>query len=156
VTRFPFAATAALLIVSATSAAAQITTTIVPPKQPPAAQAAAARREAAAQDSIARVTLTDMKTWVDSAAASLALRPDTGAPVSDTAAAVPQPATPADTAHAAATPQRPRAEPEFRDGARAPDTATSLPALALAGGVLIVLGAAMRRRAARATSRTPR
>ena len=154
-TRFPFAAVAALLTISATSAAAQITTTIVPPKQPPAAQAAAARREAAAQDSIARVTLTDMKTWVDSAAASLALRPDTGAPVADTTAAAQRPTTPVDTAPAPAQ-QRPEAETEFRDGARAPDTATPLPSLALAGGVLIVLGAVMRRRSATARARSRR
>ena len=154
--RFPFAATAALLIVSAAPAAAQITTTIVRPKQPPAEQAAAARRDAAMQDSITRVTLTDMKTWVDSAAASLALRPDTGAPATDTTAAVRQPTTPVDTAQAPAAPQRPEAEAEFRDGARAPDTATSLPSLALAGGALIVLGALMRRRTARVTGRTRR
>ena len=154
-TRFSFAATAALLIVSAAPAAAQITTTIVRPKQPAAEQVAAARRDAAAQDSIMRVTLTDMKTWVDSAAASLALRPDTGAPVTDTSAAVAQPTTPVDSAQAPAAPQRPEANAEFRDGARAPDTATWLPTLALAGWALIVLGAVMRRRGARVT-RPPR
>src|SRR5688572_9661928 len=117
VTRFWFAATAALLIVSAAPAAAEITTTIGQPKLPATGQAAAARREVAMRDSVARVTLTDMKTWVDSAAAALALRPDTGATVTDTAAAA-QPAAPADTAPARNR-QRPEAEPEFRDGTRA-------------------------------------
>jgi hypothetical protein len=149
------AATAALLTFGVASpAAAQITTTIPRPKPNEQAQVAAARREAAAQDSVTRVTLTGMKEWVDSAANALAVRPDTaGAPsVTGVAAPAPPGAQP-DTTRSSAQPQQPTPQqptpqqPEFRDGAPAPDTATPLPTLALAGGALIVLGVLVRRRA---------
>ena len=154
--QFLAAAAAFLTLGMASPATAQITTTIVKPKPNQQAQVVAARREAAAQDSVARVTLTDMKVWVDSAANALAVRPDTAGAPSVTGVAVPQPpAAPADSARAAAH-QPPAAPPaEFREGARVPDTATPLPTLAMAGGVLIVIGLFMRRRAA-ATARARR
>jgi hypothetical protein len=148
------AAMAAIMIISlsAGSADAQITTVISAPKRAEAKQAEAARREEVAQDSAARVTLTDMKAWVDSAAAALALRPDTGAVPADSAAA------PSNVARTSPRPdsslgnaRAPAAKPaEFRDGARAPDTATAIPTLALAGGALLVLGFALRLRTLRA------
>jgi hypothetical protein len=153
----PFAALAALFTIGAVRADAQITTVITPPKPPAEKQLETARRQEAARDSVARVTLTDMKEWVDSAAASLALRPDTaGAPV-DTGVAAPAPPMERSDARAARNAPRQQAPAtEFREGGRAPDTATMLPTLALAGGVAIVLGFALRRRAARSAARARR
>ncbi|HEX6051230.1 MAG TPA: hypothetical protein VFZ21_18240 [Gemmatimonadaceae bacterium] len=150
------AAAAVFSLATASPSSAQITTTIVPRKPSEQAQAEAARREAVQQDSITRVTLTGMKEWVDSAANALAVRPDTSGVPSVTGVAAPPPpqAAPNDSARASQQ-QPPTAQSEFREGGRAPDTATSLPTLAVAGGVLIVLGALMRRRSA-ATARTRR
>ncbi len=91
---------AAIVVFGAATAEAQITTVIETPKRTTvAAQQAAARREEVAQDSIARITMTGMKEWVDSAAASLAIRPDTGTvPASDTAAATRRSTQPAHAA----------------------------------------------------------
>lgn len=140
------AAFAAILVIAAARADAQITTVIDAPKRPDAKQQAAARREAVAQDSLARVTMTGMKQWVDSAAAALAIRPDTGkAPASDTAAISARPApTRADSAPPVAN--RPATVPEFRDRARAPATATPIPSIALIGGVMVLIGMLLRRR----------
>jgi hypothetical protein len=142
------AAVAAILTFGAAAADAQITTVIAPTRRAEAKQVEAARRAEVARDSVARVTLTDMTKWVDSAAAALALRPDTGTvPATDTARST-VPAEPGRSADSAAAVRgRPVAPArEFRDGARAPDTATSLPALALAGGAMLVLGMLLRRR----------
>jgi len=147
------AVTAAIVVLGATRVDAQITTVIAPPKRAEAKHQEAARVEAVAQDSIARVTLTGMKEWVDSAAGALAIRPDTGtAPSADSAA---RPASSrnrqlarSDSAAAA----RPGATlGEFREGARAPNTATAVPSLALAGAVLLLLGLALGRRSSRVT-----
>ena len=148
------AALAAMLIAGAASANAQITTVVAPPpkRNEPAQQAAAAQREQAAQDSIARVTMTGMKEWVDSAAAALAIRPDTVPTTADTAvgtARVPSAPTPDSRSQA---PTRSDSTAEFREGARAPDTATPIPAIALAGGLLIAAGVALRRRERTATA----
>jgi hypothetical protein len=105
---------------------------------------AAARRQEVAQDSIARVTLTGMKQWVDSAAQSLALRPDTGTAPSETA--VPATAVATQRPDTSAVAQaRPAQTPEFRDGARAPNTATQLPMFALGGAALLLIGLLLRR-----------
>lgn len=132
------AAAAALLGFGANRADAQITTVIAPPKRAEAAVQAAARREEVAQDSIARVTLTGMKQWVDSAAQALALRPDTGTSPSEAPAAV----APAAPPRADSTPR----QPAVREGVRAPDTATQMPALALVGAAMVLLGLVIRRR----------
>jgi hypothetical protein len=140
------AAAVALVVFGAARANAQITAVIASPKKAEAKAQAAARREEVAQDSIARVTLTGMKQWVDSAAGSLALRPDTGTAPSETA--VPVAPTPS-RADSAPTPvRRGTAAPDsaFRDGARAPNTATPAPTLALVGAVMVLAGVAMRRR----------
>jgi ATP-dependent exoDNAse (exonuclease V) beta subunit len=154
------AALAAMLALGATRANAQITTVIAPPKRNAPNQQEVARREQVVQDSIARVTLTGMTQWVDSAAASLALRPDTGsAPASDTSAATRRTeaarGNPAVTAAQPATPQ-PAATREFRDGARAPNTATSIPTFAVFGGVMIMLGFIVRRQPRKSTARVSR
>ena len=96
-------------------------------------------QQQAAADSIARVTITNMKAWVDSAAGDVVVNrvDSTGRPVAATgpvtsgAAATGRTATPAESTTT------------FRDGARAPDTATYLPLLVLVGtgalGVGVVL-----------------
>ena len=149
------AALAALLTLGAASAAAaQITTVIASPKRPDtAAQQHAARVEQAAQDSIARVTLTGMTQWVDSAAAALSLRPDTGASSRTDSTAVASPAPPSTRTDSAAKDPSRDASAEMRDGARAPNTATSFPTIALAGVGMIVLGLVMRRRPREARAR---
>lgn len=153
-TWFGRAATFAIVVLGAARADAQITTVIAPSKRAEAKQQEAARAEAAAQDSVARVTLTDMKEWVDSAAASLAIRPDTGTvPAVDSAAAAVAPSGAQQPARSdsAASPRAGTARGEFRDGARAPNTATDVPALALAGAVLLLLGVAIGRRSPHAS-----
>ena len=148
------AAVAAMLAVSAARANAQITTVISAPKRSEATQQQVLQRQQATQDSVARITLTGMTQWVDSAAAALALRPDTGtAPPADTASQAPtRSASPTTPDSAAARPPASRSD-EFRDGARAPNTATQFPALALTGAALIVVALAIRRRPRRARSR---
>ena len=143
------AALAAMMIVGAATANAQITTVVAsPPRKTEAAQQAAAQqRERVAQDSVARVAMTGMKEWVDSASAALAIRPDTVPTPADTALATPRAATaPSQKSDTSATARASERQPEFRDGARAPDTATPVPAIGLAGIVLILAGVAMKLR----------
>ncbi len=109
----------------------RVDTTRVAPPTP-------AQQEAAA-DSIARVTITNMKAWVDSAAGDIVVnRVDSaGRPVAATG-----PVTTGSTTAGgnAATAESTKT---FRDGAHAPDTATYLPLLVLVGtgalGVGVVL-----------------
>ena len=139
------AACAALIAFGGARASAQITTVIsAPPKRNEQAKLVAAQREEAAQDSIARVTLTGMKEWVDSAATALAIRPDTGTKPADTAATAQ--AQPAPAARDTGTATRRESAPEFRDGSRAPNTATLLPTIAVTGVALLALGIALQRR----------
>jgi hypothetical protein len=142
------AAVIALVALGAARADAQITTVITPPKQTEAKSQALARRAQVAQDSVARVTLTEMKQWVDSAAASLALRPDSGTvpPDSSAAARAAQQPFPPGTDSAAARRRVVEGPPEFREGARAPNTATNVPTLALLGVAMIAVGFALRKR----------
>jgi MYXO-CTERM domain-containing protein len=150
------AAVAAMVVFGAANAEAQITTVMDPPKRVDAKQQLAAKQEQVAQDSIARVTMTGMKEWVDSAANALAVRPDTSAvPANDSAATTTQQRAPQRTDSAVTTSSR-TTPTEFRDGARAPDTGTPVPTVALVGAVMLLLGVAMRRRRpgeARARSR---
>ena len=110
----------------------QRTDTTVRPAPTPAQQQVAA-------DSVARVTITNMKAWVDSAAGDVVVnRPDsTGRPVAATGpvtlGTTPRVATPAESTLA------------FRDGARAPDTATYLPLLILVGTGAIGVGVVLLR-----------
>ena len=163
---FAAAAVAAMSFWGAESAGAQITTVVAPPRRVEVQRAQEQRREQlATQDSVARVTMTGMKEWVDSAAAALAVTPDTGARAAgDSAARV---ATVDTTQRAQDTTvvaaervptRRPRdGAGRFRDGAPAPDTATPLPTFARAGGILLLLGAALwRRELAEARRRTRR
>ena len=146
--RLARAAGAALIMFGVARADAQITTVIAAPKQPAAKATETARRAEAAQDSIARVTLTEMKQWVDSAAAALSLRPDTGTTQPDSAAAATraEPQIPPRPDSATLRRRIIESPPEFREGARAPNTATNVPTLALVGVAMILAGIAVRRR----------
>ena len=147
--RLVSAATVLLSLAGVGMAQAQNTAVIIPPKRSDTVAADSVRRAQVAQDSIARVTLTDMKQWVDSAAQALAVQPDTGAvatPRTDTAAAVAAPATPQRPDSAVQSRAPSQAATEFRDGARAPDTATPFPTFALIGGAMVLAGIAIGRR----------
>lgn len=104
-------------------------TTFIPPRNAAtdSAKAVAAVAQKAQSDSAINAQLTNMKTWVDSAA-GVASPPTTAA---DSLAAQSNPSNPpipaADTAMAAA-------------GTRAPQTASDLPLLALIGAGLLVIG----------------
>ena len=101
-------------------------TTFIPPrnKATDSVKATSAVAQKAKTDSSINAQLTNMKTWVDSAAGVVA--PPVAA--ADTAAPLPKtPVTAADTAMPAA-------------GARAPATASNLPLIALTGFGLLVAG----------------
>ncbi|MFN2566066.1 MAG: hypothetical protein ABR499_13800 [Gemmatimonadaceae bacterium] len=100
-----------------------------------------AQREAAA-DSMARVAITNMKAWVDSAAGDVVVnRADsTGRPVAATG-----PVTPGSTTAARRDAAGAESTTAFRDGAQAPDTATWLPLLVLVGTGAIGLGVVLLR-----------
>lgn len=109
-------------------------TTFTPPRQraDSVKPAATPEQRAAAADSLARVAITDMKAWVDSAAGDVVVnRVDSaGRPVAATG-----PVT-----SGVPTPARSESTAVFRDGARAPDTATWLPLLVLVGTGAIGVG----------------
>ncbi len=146
------AAFAAIVVFGTARADAQITTVMDPPKRVDVKQQAAAKREEVVQDSIARVTMTGMKEWVDSAATALAVRPDTTAtPTSASGSSAAQARPGAQrTDTATATPNKQAPPTEFRDGARAPNTGTPVPTVALVGAVMVLLGVALRMRPRRA------
>lgn len=140
-----FVAAAALLAGSAVEASAQFTAVVAPPPPTRKAQAAVAHADSAsrnvgARDSANATRLTDMKTWVDSATVAL-----TGQAVTAPATALDTAADVAPKAAAAATPAQ-TAEPAMHDGARAPDTATPLPTLALIGTGALGAGLLLLRR----------
>lgn len=103
---------------------AQFTTFIPPRGQAAADSAKAVVQQKAKTDSSVNAQLTNMKTWVDSAAGVAS--PPTTAADSLTAQSNQQP-VPADTAMRAS-------------GTRAPATASDLPLLALSGAGLLVIG----------------
>ncbi len=109
------------LIVGATNiAAAQFTTFIPPQKKIADSVTAAVAQQKAKTDSIVNTQLTNMKTWVDSAAG------------------VPAPPPAIDTL--ANAPTAPESTTAFVSGTRAPATASWLPLLALVGAVSLLLG----------------
>ena len=129
-----FALSAAALLVPAILSA-QFTTYIGPPKKA-AADTARPKPPAtvakARADSASRMSLTDMKTWVDSAAG----KSTSAVSVADTALASVDSAT-----LPARTQTRPaRATTTFSNGAIAPNTATSLPTLLVIGLLMFAVG----------------
>ena len=128
---------AAALTLSAIPASAQFTSVVIPPPAKPAPVAQTQTQTIAERrDSAAKVTMTNMKDWVDSAAATLgvAVTPvDSARPVIAAPAMQPEPQAPP-------TPARHTETTEFREGARAPNTATPVPMLALLGLISLVAG----------------
>jgi hypothetical protein len=116
----------AALVASPRFAAAQFTTFIPPQnKVADSVKQVAAVQQKAQADSVASMQLTNMKTWVDSAA-GVAPAPTTAAD----SLAMARSGTSADSA-------------TFRNGARAPETASSLPLLLLAGTLALIFGAVL-------------
>jgi hypothetical protein len=104
-------------------AAAQFTTFIAPPDRvKDSVQAVVTAEKKAVEDSVARAQISDMKTWVDSAAGVMPQR------TLDSAMMLPPATTFPDTVA------------PFREGARAPATATSLPLMLLLGTLLTLSG----------------
>jgi hypothetical protein len=134
-------AACALAVTAATPARAQFTAVVAPRPARVDSPTVAPATIAQQRDSAARVTMTNMRDWVDSAVATLGNRIDSV--VVDTAAAVV-----VEPPAAAVAPERPRPEPteRFREGAAAPDTATPLPLIGLTGIVLLVAGLWLLRR----------
>lgn len=125
----------AMILMVASPAAAQFTTVVAPPKKVDATAALDPRvTDPAARDTGRRASLKEMSAWVDSVAGTA---PRVAAPqVTDSVGGevVSQPV--------------PDARPEpgterFSDGARAPNTASPLPALLLVGLVAMATGAGM-------------
>ena len=141
-----YAALALALAGSASPAAAQFTAAVVPPKRVVRVDTTVRRDSVKRAQEERADRLSDMKTWVDSAAKALAVAPpartdsaarDTSVaarqqPVTQTAAGEVEPSTAGDTV--------------FRNGGRAPATATSLPLFALIGAGALVTGVALLRR----------
>jgi hypothetical protein len=134
----------AALVAAASPAAAQFTTAI-PPRPRADADVPPAVADSIARDTSTVERLRDMREWVDSAAVAI----DVDVPPADSALAAGDSSARADSAGAAPVPETRVAQgapPAFRDGAPAPDTATPLPLIALAGGSLLVAGAWLLRR----------
>lgn len=116
-------------LLPAVSASAQFTTYVAPPAPRADSVAVVAADSARLAADTNRVAITNMKAWVDSAAGQVA-----GRHLTSTEPAPGAPGSPAAGATA------------FREGGRAPDTATPLPTLALFGSSLIGAGLLLRRR----------
>jgi hypothetical protein len=120
-----------MALFSPREASAQFTTFLAPPRKAvDSAKQAIVAEKRAQGDSAIRMTLTDMKAWVDSAA---------GLPTTVAAADTAAPQPPSPTGIAAPAPARPTTT-EFSNGAIAPNTASSLPALLLGGALTLVIG----------------
>ena len=127
----------AMILMLAPPAAAQFTTVVAPPKRVVATATVVA--DPTPRDTGRRATLQEMSAWVDSVAGK-------AAPAANAAQVV-------DSARGdVVAPSEPAAPTErFTDGARAPNTASPLPSLLIAGLAAMVAGAALlatRRRAA--------
>ena len=141
--------TAAALLTPAVSSA-QFTTFVAPPRKAVVDSAPTTVAAKARADSVARMSLTDMKTWVDSAAGTstqVASTNDTTMAAAN--ASTPAPQVPSGNAHSTTT---------FSNGAIAPNTASPLPAYLAAGFALFSVGLFLvrRRRRAPATARRER
>lgn len=122
------------LIVALPAVAAAQFTTFIPPqaKAVDSAKAAVAAQKTAQADTSLNTRLTNLKTWVDSAAGVVA----TPTPARDSLAAANPTVSPRDSVSVRASDTA-----TFRNGARAPATASDLPLLALLGAGALGLGA---------------
>lgn len=119
-------------------ARAQFTAVIAPPKQEAPAPVA---ESPAKRDSLQTTRLSDMRAWVDSAAASLGAGAPSATAVPAAPDSLPAPVVPPARAAVPSAPQG-----DLRSGARAPDTATPLPLLVVAGALLLAAGLAIKAR----------
>jgi LPXTG-motif cell wall-anchored protein len=120
---------------------AQFTTFVAPPRKETAPVAKTVAATKAKVDSVNRMTLTNMKAWVDSAAGTstqVAATNDTTMAAANVAANA---VTPAPT-----VPNADRRTTTFSSGAIAPNTATSLPTYLLGGLILLTAGLVLLRR----------
>jgi hypothetical protein len=127
-----------VLLAMPAAAAAQFTSVVVPPRaERTAAQAAARPTTPAAADSAARVAMSDMRSWVDSAATALGAQAPRPRLADDTlfrdTAAVAPARRPPPAAQMPARVSGQQGTQAFREGAPAPATATPLPFIALLG-----------------------
>jgi LPXTG-motif cell wall-anchored protein len=121
---------------------AQFTTFVAPPRKAAVDSPATVVAAKARADSVARMSLTDMKTWVDSAAGtSTQVASATDTTMAAANAAAPAVQAPAATAHETTT---------FSNGAIAPNTASALPAYLATGLALFSVGLFLLRRRRRA------
>ena len=123
----------ALLAAAPSGAAAQFTTVIRPPDREAAAAIAAAER--AATDTAATLQITSMQQWVDSVSAEAATAGDTIVSVEAAGVVV--------TDSAELTARAEESTLRYSSGAPAPDTATPLPLLTLAGLLAAGIGGAL-------------
>lgn len=100
-------------------------TTFIPPKNKVAdsVKAAVVAQQKAQTDSLSHAQITNMRTWVDSAAG-----------------VTPAPKTAADSLAAGLSATTAAETTTFRNGRRAPATASDLPLLALIGAAALLLG----------------
>jgi len=140
-----FLGAAAVLTLVSAPASAQFTGVVMPPpaKAAPVVAAAAPQTLAERRDSATRVTMTNMKDWVDSAAATLGVAPAPSAPVATDSAQAP---TLPPAAHVDHAPAKSAETTEFKEGARAPNTATPVPTLAVLGALSMIAGLWLLRR----------
>jgi hypothetical protein len=130
-------ATRAILLTAATlltpaALSAQFTTFVAPPRKAVVDSPATVAATKARADSVARMSLTDMKTWVDSAAGTSTQV----ASANDTTMAAANVAAPAVQAPAA----NGRETTTFSNGAIAPNTASPLPAYLATGLAALSVG----------------
>ena len=138
--------TTAILLTAATlltpaALSAQFTTFVAPPRKAVGDSAPTTVAAKARADSVARMSLTDMKTWVDSAAGTntqVASANDTTMAAANAAVAAPQ------------VPNNARTTTTFSNGAIAPNTASPLPAYLAAGLASFSVGLFLLRRRRRA------
>lgn len=140
-------ATTAILLAAATlltpaALSAQFTTFVAPPRKAAVDSAPTTVAAKARADSVARMSLTNMKEWVDSAAGTstqIASANDTTMAAANAAAPAPQ--VPSGNARTTTT---------FSNGAIAPNTASPLPAYVAAGVASFSVGLILLRRRRRA------
>lgn len=131
-TRYAIALTA-LLIVPALSASAQFTAVVAPPPaQKQAVAMAAAKKAEVPRDTGRRATLQAMSAWVDSVAGSSAPAAIVIDSVGGDVVAAKDSVTP---------PVEKQGTTRFADGARAPNTASALPLVMIAGLGALLIGA---------------
>ncbi len=126
---------AALAAAPMATAGAQFTTVVAPPPaaKQTVAMAAAAKTAAAAADTAHRATMQEMSAWVDSVAGTPAPSVVTDSAAGDVAVA-------SDSAAAPRTRHEQGGTTRFADGAKAPNTASPLPFILVAGLGALLLG----------------